>query len=129
MMSQQDRMFCPRGTSHHSFRILHPPIQTTLDIHTNIQSTTLRSQQSKAVNMSFARAFSRKVLPLNRTRLFTTTPYVQKTATEQAKETIQKVNKAVSEPLVKGIEKGRKSDTLPPTPLTSRQSRLLQAQS
>ncbi len=74
--------------------------------------------------MSFARAFSRKVLPLNRTRLFTTTPYVQKTATEQAKETIQKVNKAVSEPLVKGIEKGRKSHTLPLRPLTSPQPHL-----
>ncbi|KAK4694653.1 hypothetical protein P7C71_g2971, partial [Lecanoromycetidae sp. Uapishka_2] len=59
--------------------------------------------------MSFTRAFTRKALPLTRTRLFTTTPYVQKTATEQAKETVHKVNKAVSEPLVKGIEKGQEA--------------------
>lgn len=52
--------------------------------------------------MSFARVFTRKTLPLTRTRLFTTTPFIQKSATE---ETIQKVNKATSEPLVKGIEK------------------------
>ena len=59
--------------------------------------------------MSFTRAFTTKALPLARSRAFATSPHVRKSATEQAKETVHKVNRAVSDELVKGIEKGRMS--------------------
>ncbi|MCJ1277903.1 hypothetical protein MMC21_005717 [Puttea exsequens] len=59
--------------------------------------------------MSFTRAFTTKALPLARSRAFATSPHVRKSATEQAKETVHKVNRAVSDELVKGIEKGQEA--------------------
>ena len=57
--------------------------------------------------MSLLRTLPRKVTPLTPTRLFTTSPYVRKSATETAKETLESVNRTVGDAAVKGIEKGR----------------------
>ncbi|KAL6720969.1 hypothetical protein ACLMJK_000069 [Lecanora helva] len=60
--------------------------------------------------MSFLlRPLPRKVSPLAGSRLFTTSPYVRKTASETAKETVENVNKTVGDAAVKGIEKGQQA--------------------
>ena len=60
--------------------------------------------------MSFLlRTLPRNTTPLSRplsTRLFTTSPSIQKSATDSAKETFESVNRTVSDAAVKGMEKG-----------------------
>ena len=58
------------------------------------------------VNMSSFRLVARKILLRPSTRLFTTSPNVQKSATETAKETLSSVNRTVSDAAAKGMEKG-----------------------
>lgn len=69
--------------------------------------------------MSFIRT-----LPLTRTtplttRLFTTTPLYQKTATETAKETLDSATRTISDAAAKGVEKGSTSLSLFPFPIPS----------
>ena len=89
-----------------------PAIISSLHSHTNLpnKSDSFSINQPK---MSLRLLTTRVAGPVLRTsastRLFTTTAPFKKTATETAKETIEKANKTAGEAGVAAIEKGRTS--------------------
>lgn len=56
--------------------------------------------------MSLLRAAPSRILPLTRTRVFSTSPFVSRSVVEGTKDALKAADRAVSDAAVKGIEKG-----------------------
>ena len=87
--------------------ILNKPYYPIIQFYNQI---TIHSSHASTAKMSGLRLLTTRVAGrAPSARLFTTTAAVKKTATETAKETIQKANKTAGEAGVAAIEKGRTS--------------------
>lgn len=58
--------------------------------------------------MSLLRTLPSRVLPLTRTRVFSTSPFVSRSVVEGTKDTLDAINRLAGNAAAKGIQKGGK---------------------